>query len=156
MADTNADNTGRGRRSILVLLPLATFLALAALFFFRLGTSDPSRLPSALIGQRVAERVPDGATLQAGIGAIPDAALACLTGHRGLRVWTEMFSDGVLALGVKDELPHRRPRVRRLSRDRRHQGLDRVGLARARHAEDGGLARDEVADVYADSGAVRP
>ena len=53
---------------------------------------------SALIGARVAERVPDGATLQAGIGAIPDAALGCLTDRRGLRVWTEMFSDGVLAL----------------------------------------------------------
>ncbi len=32
-------------------LPLALFLALAALFFFRLGSGDPSRLPSALIGR---------------------------------------------------------------------------------------------------------
>lgn len=55
--------------------------------------------PDALeIGRRVAERVPDGATLQMGIGAVPDAALAALTEHRGLRIWTEMFSDGVLAL----------------------------------------------------------
>lgn len=50
------------------------------------------------IGLRVAARVPNGATLQAGIGAVPDAALAALATHRGLRVWTEMFSDGVLAL----------------------------------------------------------
>ena len=50
------------------------------------------------IGSRVAARVPDGATLQAGIGAVPDAALAGLLHHRGLRVWTEMFSDGVLDL----------------------------------------------------------
>lgn len=50
------------------------------------------------IGRRVADRVPEGATLQMGIGAVPDAALAALTGHRGLRIWTEMFSDGVLAL----------------------------------------------------------
>jgi cytochrome c biogenesis protein CcmG/thiol:disulfide interchange protein DsbE len=35
----------------LVLLPLAVFLALAALFFFRLGSGDPSKLPSALIGR---------------------------------------------------------------------------------------------------------
>ncbi len=39
------------RRNILVLLPLVIFLSLAALFFFRLGSGDPSRLPSALIGQ---------------------------------------------------------------------------------------------------------
>ncbi len=50
------------------------------------------------IGHSVAARVPDGATLQMGIGAVPDAALAELTHHRGLRLWTEMFSDGVLAL----------------------------------------------------------
>jgi acyl-CoA hydrolase len=53
---------------------------------------------SATIGSRVAERVPDGATLQAGIGAVPDATLHGLSGRRGLRVWTEMFSDSVLAL----------------------------------------------------------
>src|SRR5947209_17757037 len=38
------------RRRLLVLLPLAVFLALAALFFFQLGSGDPSRIPSALIG----------------------------------------------------------------------------------------------------------
>lgn len=64
----------------------------------------PSRPPSiiddasARIGALVAERVDDGATLQAGIGAVPDASLRGLTGRRGLRVWTEMFSDSVLTL----------------------------------------------------------
>ncbi len=60
----------------------------------------PSQVDDAarLIGERVATRVPDGATLQAGIGAVPDAALAGLSVRRGLRVWTEMFSDGVLGL----------------------------------------------------------
>ncbi|WP_121256324.1 acetyl-CoA hydrolase/transferase family protein [Nocardioides ferulae] len=53
---------------------------------------------SAYIGQLVADRVEDGSTLQAGIGAVPDATLHGLTGRRGLRVWTEMFSDSVLAL----------------------------------------------------------
>jgi cytochrome c biogenesis protein CcmG/thiol:disulfide interchange protein DsbE len=38
------------KRRLFVLLPLIFFLALAALFFFRLGTGDPSRIPSALIG----------------------------------------------------------------------------------------------------------
>ena len=42
---------GVGRRRLLVLLPLVLFLAIAALFFFRLGAGDPSRLPSVLIGR---------------------------------------------------------------------------------------------------------
>jgi cytochrome c biogenesis protein CcmG/thiol:disulfide interchange protein DsbE len=37
-------------RRLFVLIPLAAFLALAALFFVRLGVGDPSRIPSALIG----------------------------------------------------------------------------------------------------------
>jgi cytochrome c biogenesis protein CcmG/thiol:disulfide interchange protein DsbE len=41
------------KRRLLVLLPLAVFLALAALFLFRLGAGDPSKLPSALIGRPV-------------------------------------------------------------------------------------------------------
>jgi cytochrome c biogenesis protein CcmG, thiol:disulfide interchange protein DsbE len=38
------------RRRMIVLVPLFAFLALAALFMFRLGSGDPSRIPSALIG----------------------------------------------------------------------------------------------------------
>ncbi len=53
---------------------------------------------SSTIGSFVAERVTDGSTVQAGIGAVPDATMHGLTGRRGLRVWTEMFSDSVLAL----------------------------------------------------------
>lgn len=53
---------------------------------------------SATIGDRVATRVADGSTMQLGIGAVPDAVLSGLTGRRGLRVWSEMFSDGVLEL----------------------------------------------------------
>jgi cytochrome c biogenesis protein CcmG, thiol:disulfide interchange protein DsbE len=41
------------RRRLLVLLPLIIFLALAALFYLRLGSGDPSRVPSALIGRPV-------------------------------------------------------------------------------------------------------
>jgi acyl-CoA hydrolase len=58
----------------------------------------PLRDASAAIGHRVAALVSDGATLQLGIGAVPDAVLAALGGRRGLGVWSEMFSDGVLAL----------------------------------------------------------
>ncbi|MDQ1667256.1 MAG: hypothetical protein QOH75_3287 [Actinomycetota bacterium] len=50
------------------------------------------------IGELVAARIGDGATLQLGIGMVPDATLPGLAERRGLRVWSEMFSDGVLAL----------------------------------------------------------
>jgi cytochrome c biogenesis protein CcmG/thiol:disulfide interchange protein DsbE len=43
-------NEAKPKRRVFVLLPLILFLALAALFFFRLGSGDPSRIPSALIG----------------------------------------------------------------------------------------------------------
>jgi 4-hydroxybutyrate CoA-transferase len=48
------------------------------------------------IGQHIADLIPDGATLQMGIGTIPDAVLASLTGKRDLGVHTEMISDGVM------------------------------------------------------------
>src|SRR5262245_54622457 len=44
------DNTSGRRRGLLVFIPLAVFLGLAALFFIRLGAGDVSRIPSALIG----------------------------------------------------------------------------------------------------------
>lgn len=50
------------------------------------------------IGAFVAERVPDGATIQAGIGAIPNAVLGHLAGHRNLGVHTELISDGLIDL----------------------------------------------------------
>ncbi len=50
------------------------------------------------IGQHIAELVEDGATLQLGIGAIPDAVLAALSDRRDLGIHSEMFSDGVLDL----------------------------------------------------------
>ena len=60
----------------------------------RAGVDDAS----AAIGARVAAEIRDGSTLQAGIGEVPDATIAGVLERRGLRVWTEMFSDGVLTL----------------------------------------------------------
>jgi len=51
MSTATDETPTKSRRGILMLLPLVVFLALAALFFFRLGNGDPSRIPSALIGQ---------------------------------------------------------------------------------------------------------
>jgi acetyl-CoA hydrolase len=51
-----------------------------------------------LIGEYIAELIPDGATLQMGIGSIPDAVLHSLHSHKDLGIHTELFSDGVIGL----------------------------------------------------------
>ncbi len=53
------------------------------------------------IGKFIADLVEDGATLQMGIGGVPDAVLAELGGHKQLGIHTEMFSDGVIPLVEK-------------------------------------------------------
>lgn len=50
------------------------------------------------IGQHIAGIIPDGATLQMGIGAIPDAVLYNLGSHKDLGIHTELFSDGLVDL----------------------------------------------------------
>jgi acyl-CoA hydrolase len=50
------------------------------------------------IAEFVAERIPNGATIQTGIGAIPNAIMAALVDHRDLGVHTELLSDGVVDL----------------------------------------------------------
>jgi acyl-CoA hydrolase len=57
-------------------------------------TNDKDRAIAAL----VAERIPDHATIQAGIGAIPNAILGLLRDHRDLGIHTELLSDGVMDL----------------------------------------------------------
>jgi 4-hydroxybutyrate CoA-transferase len=63
------------------------------------------------IGEHVATLVEDGATLQMGIGAIPNAVLSCLGGHKDLGIHSEMFSDGVLPLVEKGVINNRRKTV---------------------------------------------
>lgn len=53
------------------------------------------------VGAHVASLIGDGATLQLGIGTIPDAVLQCLESHRDLGIHTEMFSNGVVQLMKK-------------------------------------------------------
>jgi 4-hydroxybutyrate CoA-transferase len=68
------------------------------------GGTSPEHL---MVGQHIAEMIPDGATLQMGIGSIPDAVLRCLTSHKNLGIHTELFSDGVIDLveGVLSPVP---------------------------------------------------
>ena len=54
------------------------------------------------IGLNVAGLIEDGSTLQMGIGVIPNAVLKLLTNHKNLGLHTEMFSDGVIDLILKD------------------------------------------------------
>jgi acyl-CoA hydrolase len=61
----------------------------------------PPAVPSQVderIAAHVVERIPDRATIQAGIGSIPNALLAGLKDHRDLGVHTELFSDGLIDL----------------------------------------------------------
>jgi acyl-CoA hydrolase len=79
----------------------------------------PPKIPGPLdcrIGELVAERIPDGAVVQTGIGAIPNAVLASLHGHRDLGIHTELLSDGAIELiesGVVNGVhkKHRRGKV---------------------------------------------
>ena len=55
--------------------------------------SEPNEVETA-IGKHCAALIEDGATLQMGIGAIPNAVLSQLGGHKNLGIHTEMFADG--------------------------------------------------------------
>jgi len=60
-------------------------------------TAIPTETDRA-IGRHIAEMIPDGATLQIGVGGIPNAVLAALKDHRHLGLHTEALTDGVLPL----------------------------------------------------------
>lgn len=74
----------------------------------------PAHLPEAfgdveqMIGRQIAELIPDGATLQMGIGAIPNAVLAELGDKQDLGIHTEMFTDGVVDLAEQGVITNRR------------------------------------------------
>ncbi|WP_421796817.1 acetyl-CoA hydrolase/transferase family protein [Haliscomenobacter sp.] len=61
---------------------------------------EPSEIERR-IGENIAGLVENGATLQMGIGAIPNAALQAMANHRELGIHTEMFSDGIIPLVEK-------------------------------------------------------
>ncbi len=71
----------------------------------RVGPSDEH---ADRIAELVAGLVADGSTLQLGIGQVPDATLRALSGRRELAIWSEMISDGVMALERDGALDERR------------------------------------------------
>lgn len=66
------------------------------------------------IAALVTERIPDGATIQAGIGAIPNAVMHGLVGHRDLGVHTELIGDGLMELMETGVVTGVRKRINRL------------------------------------------
>ncbi len=60
-------------------------------------TPEPGPVETA-IGEAIAALIPDGATLQIGVGGIPNAVICALSGHRHLGLHTEAMTDGVLPL----------------------------------------------------------
>ncbi len=85
--------------------------------YFETVTELPELPPHTLtpeeraIGEHVAGLIEDRATLQMGIGAIPDAVLSCLENHKDLGVHTEMFSDGVIPLMEKGVITNRYKKI---------------------------------------------
>ncbi|NEM98906.1 acetyl-CoA hydrolase/transferase family protein [Pontibacter burrus] len=65
------------------------------------------------IGRNVAELIEDKATIQMGIGAIPDAVLRSLTNHKELGIHTEMFSNGVLPLIERGVITNEHKKIHR-------------------------------------------
>ena len=74
-------------------------------------TAEPLDDVCREIGRNVASLIPDGATLQLGIGKIPDATLAALSDRRDLGIHTEMLSDGVMRLAEAGIVTGRRKTV---------------------------------------------
>ncbi|HMN05908.1 MAG TPA: acetyl-CoA hydrolase/transferase C-terminal domain-containing protein [Flavobacteriales bacterium] len=66
------------------------------------------------VAQYVSEMIEDGSTLQMGIGAIPDAILGSLHGHKDLGIHTEMCSNGIIPLVESGVITN--------SRKRKHRG----------------------------------
>jgi acetyl-CoA hydrolase len=62
-----------------------------------MGDGESSEVVQKVAGY-IAELIPDGATMQLGIGAIPDAVLKYLFDKKDLGIHTELFSDGVIEL----------------------------------------------------------
>jgi 4-hydroxybutyrate CoA-transferase len=70
--------------------------------------SRPGTAVEEAVGEHTAQLIPDGATLQMGIGGIPDAVLRHLFDKHDLGIHTEMFSDGVVALAEAGVITNRR------------------------------------------------
>jgi len=113
MITASSEGSSRRRRNVLVFLPLLAFAARAALFFYRLGAGDPSRLPSALIGHPIpATDLPPLPDLERDGKAVPGLTNATFEGAVTLvNVWASW------CVPCHDEVPY----LEQLSKDKRIQ-----------------------------------
>lgn len=94
------------------VVPLSSFAAWTATDRPLHGHPPSVETPvEAAIGEQIAKLIDDGATLQTGIGSIPDAVLTRLTNKHDLGVHTEMFSDRVVDLVEAGVITNNRKRI---------------------------------------------
>jgi acyl-CoA hydrolase len=89
-------------------------------------TPEPYTDIQRRIAAHVADLIPDGATLQLGIGGVPDAVLHALVDHRDLGIHSEMVSDGVIELIERGTINGRRKSL--------HPGKAVAGFVLGTHA----------------------
>jgi cytochrome c biogenesis protein CcmG/thiol:disulfide interchange protein DsbE len=122
MSEPTTTDAASPRRSLLLALPLLAFLALAAIFWFRLGSGDPSRIPSALIGRPAPQtalpplqglvdngaQVPglDPAVFKGKVSIVNVWASWCVPCHEEAPLLTELAKDKrlqIVGINYKDE-----------------------------------------------------
>ncbi len=78
---------------------------------FELDYAGKTDEVSDKIAHQVASLIEDGATLQMGVGAIPNAILSALNNHKDIGIHTEMFSDGIIPLVQKGVITNSKKKV---------------------------------------------
>jgi cytochrome c biogenesis protein CcmG/thiol:disulfide interchange protein DsbE len=149
MTDTANDAATMGRRRVVVLVPLVVFLALAALFLFRLyGGGDPSLIPSALIGhpapqtalppvaglERDGAPVPglDPASFKGEVTVVNVWASWCVPCHDEAPLLMQLAKDGrfrLVGINYKDEPDNARRFLGRYGNPFAAAGADASGRA---------------------------
>ena len=84
------------------------------------------------IGNYIAELIPDGATLQIGVGGIPNAVIRALENHKNLGLHTEAMTDGVLPLLEKGIIDNSRKEF-----ETKKESTKNTSLNSGRHIGDG-------------------
>jgi cytochrome c biogenesis protein CcmG, thiol:disulfide interchange protein DsbE len=145
---TTERRAGARRRRLVVFIPLVLFLALAALFMYRLGTGDPSRIPSALIGhpapptnlppipglERDGRPVPglDSAAFNGEVTLLNVWASWCVPCHDEAPLLLKLAADRrirVVGINYKDEADNARRFLGRHGNPFAANGIDRNGRA---------------------------